>query len=219
MARRVAEPPLVLVLPGSRSGEIARHLAIFGAAIARIAERCGRLELVLPTLPHLADRVMQATVSWPVRPRIIVAEAEKRAAFRTARAALAASGTVTLELALAGVPTVVAYRVGLLNELIYRSFVRVPTIVLANLVLGENVMPEIVQRDATPERLAATLAPLLADTRERYKQLDAFRRIDAAMALGNNPPSEAAAEIVLDIAKKGRAPDHVMAGKSAPRAR
>lgn len=202
--RRAADPPLILVLPGSRSGEIARHLAIFGAAIGRVAERCGPLEVVLPTLPHLAERVTQGTASWPVRPRIIIAEAEKRAAFRSARAALAASGTVTLELALAGIPTVVAYRVGLLNELIYRSFVRVPTIVLANLVLGENVMPEIVQRDATPERLAAALSPLLADTRERQKQLDAFQRLDAVMAIGKRRPSEAAAEIVLEVARRGR---------------
>jgi lipid-A-disaccharide synthase len=139
-----------------------------------------------------------------VRPRVVVAEAEKRAAFRTARAALAASGTVTLELALAGVPTVVAYRVGLLNELIYRAFVRVPTIVLANLALGENVMPEITQRDATPERLAAALAPLLAGTPERQRQLDAFRRIDAVMAIGAVRPSEAAAEIVLEMVKRAR---------------
>jgi lipid-A-disaccharide synthase len=203
-ARRAADPPRVLVLPGSRSGEISRHLAIFGAAIAQVAAHCGPLDVVLPTLPHLAARVAQATASWPAPPRVVVAEAEKRAAFRTARAALAASGTVTLELALAGVPTVVAYRVGLLNELIYRSFVRVPTIVLANLVLGENVMPEIVQRDATPERLAAALASLIEDTPERQRQLAAFARIDEVMRIGTARPSEAAADIVVEVARRGR---------------
>ena len=204
ISRRAADPPPLLLLPGSRSSEIARHLAIFGAAAARAAARCGPLETVLPTVPHLAERVALASASWSVRPRIVVAEDEKRAAFRTARAALAASGTVTLELALAGVPTVVAYRTGLLNEAVYRSFVRVPMVALANLVLGENVMPEILQRDATPERLADALIPLIGDTPERRKQLEAFARIDAVMGLGTTRPSEAAAEIVLDVAKRGR---------------
>jgi len=203
-ARRAAGPPVVLVLPGSRSGEIARHLEAFGAAMARLADRCGPLDLVLPTVPHLADRVRQQTASWRVPPRIVVEPADKWAAFRVARAALAASGTVTLELAVAGVPTVVAYKVSLLTELIYRAAVRVPTIVLANLVLGENVMPEITQRQATPDRLAAALAPLIGDTPERQQQLAAFARLDAVMAIGSARPSDAAAGIVLEVATRGR---------------
>jgi lipid-A-disaccharide synthase len=139
-----------------------------------------------------------------VPPRIVVEPADKWAAFRVARAALAASGTVTLELAVAGVPTVVAYKVSLLTELIYRAAVRVPTIVLANLVLGENVMPEITQRQATPDRLAAALAPLIGDTPERQQQLAAFARLDAVMAIGSAQPSDAAAKIVLEVARRGR---------------
>jgi lipid-A-disaccharide synthase len=202
--RRAADPPVVLVLPGSRSGEIARHLAPFGAAIARLAERCGALDVVLPTVPHLAERVRRETADWTVRPRIVVAEADKWAAFRTARAALAASGTVTLELALSGIPTVVAYKVSLLTEMIYRAAVQVPTIVLANLVLAENVMPEITQRDATPERLAEALSALVADTPDRRRQLAAFGRLDEIMAIGTLRPSEAAADIVLEVASRGR---------------
>ncbi|HEX4552813.1 MAG TPA: lipid-A-disaccharide synthase [Xanthobacteraceae bacterium] len=202
--RRDADPPVVLLLPGSRSGEVARHLAVFGAAVARLADRLGPLELVLPTVPHLVDRVRAGTATWAAPPRIVVEQADKWAAFRVARAALAASGTVTLELAVAGVPTVVAYRVSLLTEFIYRAAVRVPTIVLANLVLGENVMPEIIQRQATPERLAAALGRLVADTPERRAQLAAFARLDAVMAIGSARPSDAAAEIVLDVARRGR---------------
>ncbi|HEY2136761.1 MAG TPA: lipid-A-disaccharide synthase [Xanthobacteraceae bacterium] len=198
--RRAAGPPLVLVLPGSRSGEIARHLATFGAAVARVADRVGSVEPVLPTVPHLADRVRQQTASWRVPPRIVVETEEKWAAFRCARAALAASGTVTLELALAGVPTVVAYKVGLLEELVFRAFVRVPTIVLANLVLGRNVMPQITQRDATPARLGDELVELIGDTPARARQLDAFARLDDVMGIGTLRPSEAAADIVLAVA-------------------
>ena len=202
--RRAAGPPLVLVLPGSRPGEVARHLAVFGAAMARLADTCGPLDLVLPTVPNLVEDIRRQTATWAVKPRIAVDQADKWAAFRLARAALAASGTVTLELALAGIPTVVAYKVSLLTELIYRVAVRVPTIVLANLVLGENVMPEITQRDATPERLAAALARLIGDTAERQRQLAAFARLDVVMGIGSARPSEAAAEIVLEVAQRGR---------------
>src|SRR5262249_14603596 len=137
-------------------------------------------------------------------PRVVVGQDEKWAAFRVARAALAASGTVTLELALAGIPTVVAYRASWFTELIYRTIVRVPTIVLANLVLDENVMPEYIQRQANPVQLAGSLAPLLADTPERARQLTAFARLDEVMRIGSARPSEAAAEVVFDVARRGR---------------
>jgi lipid-A-disaccharide synthase len=199
-ARRAADPPLVLVLPGSRGGEIRRHLSIFGEATARLAAMAGAIEPVLPTPPHLAARVQEAVAAWPVRPRIVATEEEKWAAFRQARAALAASGTVTLELALAGVPTVVAYKVSLIEEAIAHLLIKVPTIVLANLVLGENVMPELVQRQATPEKLAAVLAPLVTNTPDRLRQLVAFARLDEVMAIGQARPSETAADVVIRLA-------------------
>ncbi|MFY9625764.1 MAG: lipid-A-disaccharide synthase [Rhodoplanes sp.] len=202
--RRAATPPLVLVLPGSRTGEIKRHLSVFGEATALLAQRCGPIEAVLPTTPHLEKRVRSATADWPVPPRVVVEAEDKWAAFRQARAALAASGTVTLELALAGVPTVVAYRVPLVEEAIARLLIKVPSIVLANLVLGENVMPELLQRQVAPEPLVAALAPLLADTPERRRQLDAFARLDQVMKIGAANPSEAAAQIVLVHAGRRR---------------
>ena len=88
-----------------------RHIGVFGAAMAAVRERIGEVEIVLPTVPHLVDEVTHATRDWPATPRIVVDSGQKWAAFRKARAALAASGTVTLELALAGVPTIIAYRV------------------------------------------------------------------------------------------------------------
>jgi len=202
--RRSADPPVVLVLPGSRPGEIANHLPVFGETVARLAERCGPPEVVLPTVPNLADQLRAQVAGWPVPPRVVVGQDEKWAAFRIARAALAASGTVTLELALAGIPTVVAYRASWVTELIYRTIVRVPSIVLANLVLEDIVMPAFIQRDANPARLAATLAPLIADTPERGRQLAAFARLDEVMRIGTARPSEAAAEVVLDVARRGR---------------
>lgn len=203
-ARRLADPPRLLVLPGSRGGEVRRLIAPFGEAVTRLGVEVGALDLVLPTVPHLAATVREATAGWPVPPRIVVDPADKLSAFRTARAALAASGTVTLELALAGVPTVAAYRVVGWEAAIARRLIKVPSVILANLVLGENVVPEYLQEACTPANLAAALAPLLGDTPERRRQLDAFARLDAVMEIGTADPAARAAAIVLDLARSPR---------------
>src|SRR6201987_1336842 len=104
-------------------------------------------------MPHLLEAVREGIKSWPVQPRIVIGEQEKQRAFRIARAALAKSGTVTLELALAGVPMVTLYRGTTIEAWIARRVVRVPSIILANLVLGENVVPEFHQEECTAERL------------------------------------------------------------------
>ena len=207
--RRRTDPPVVLVLPGSRRSEI-RHLAgIFGAAIAQAAARAGPMELVLPTPPHLVPLVREAVAGWAVTPRLVVDPAEKWAAFRRARAALAASGTVTLELALSGVPTVASYRMSALEAFvairIVRLLARLPSVILANLVLGENVIPELMQSACTPQRLAEALVPLLSDTPQRRRQVEAFGRLDGIMAIGSAAPSAQAAAVVLDVARRGRA--------------
>ena len=139
-----------------------------------------------------------------MRPRVVVGDDEKRAAFRIARAALAASGTVTLELALAGIPTVAGYRVSALEAMVARRLVKSPSVILANLVIGDNVVPEFLQEDCTAERLAAALAPLLGETAARTRQVEAFARLDDIMEIGRLRPSDAAAEIVLSYARNGR---------------
>jgi lipid-A-disaccharide synthase len=193
---------VVVVLPGSRAGEIRRMTAVFGEATALVMDRVGAIDVVVPTVPQLKDSVLAATGSWAVRPRVVVSPAEKWAAFRTARAALAKSGTVTLELALSGVPTVAAYKVSLLDEMIARAAINVPSIILANLVIGENVVPELLQRECTPKRLADALAPLLAETPERRRQIEAFGRLDSIMEIDAASPSGRAAEIVLSYTTK-----------------
>ena len=201
-ARRLADPPVVLVFPGSRTGEIRRMTAVFGDAIALLKERVGAFEVVVPALPQLKDSVLAATAGWVVRPRVIVDPKEKWAAFRIARAALAKSGTVTLELAVSGVPMVTAYKVSLFDEMVARIAIKVPSVILANLVIGENVVPELLQRDCTPRSLADALAPLLSDSPERRRQVEAFARRDQIMEIGNASPSGRAAEIVLRYATK-----------------
>jgi lipid-A-disaccharide synthase len=202
--RPLAEDPLeLLVLPGSRRTEIARLMGPFGEALGRVIPELGRpVSLTLPAVSHLAAEIEAAAKSWPVRPRIVFGEAEKYAAFRRAHAALAASGTVTLELALAGVPMVVAYKISRLEELL-KPLVRVPSFVLTNLVLGENAIPEFIQRDCAPAKLAEALAPLLKDTPQRQKQLVALGRMDELMVTGNERmPSERAAQIICEMLDK-----------------
>jgi lipid-A-disaccharide synthase len=200
--QRLGNPPLLLVLPGSRAGEIRRMAGVFGAAAALVAERVGALELVVPAVPRLAGMVRAAVASWRVPARVVIDPGEKDVVFRTARAAIAKSGTSTLELAFAGIPMVAAYKVPLLEELLARLLIEVPSIILANLVLGENVVPELLQRAATPERLAAALLPLLSDTPERRRQIEAFSRLDGIMEIGTASPSDRAASVVMDCARK-----------------
>jgi lipid-A-disaccharide synthase len=170
---------------------------VFGEALALIKRRVGALEVVVPAVPRLAE-IMRATVaSWPVPGRIVTDPAEKDADFRTARAALTKSGTSTLELALAGVPMVAAYKVPPVEAVVARILITAPSAILTNLILGENVVPEFLQQDCTAERLAEALIPLMADTPERRRQTNAFARLDAIMDIGRAVPSERAAAAVL----------------------
>jgi lipid-A-disaccharide synthase len=202
---REREPPLVLVLPGSRRSELNRLAAIFGVAVGQVAAQ-RPLDLVLPTLPSLSGEIAAAIESWPVKPRVVTSEAEKFAAFRRAQAALAASGTATLELALAQVPMVTAYRVSLLEELVARAMTLIDTPILPNLILGENVVPCFLQRECTGENLSAALLPLLADGPEREQQLAAFARLDGLLDTGGEAPSARAARVVMETYEEKTGP-------------
>jgi lipid-A-disaccharide synthase len=204
--RRDGQPPVLLVLPGSRHSEIRHHMAVFGETLRALLALDASFELILPTMPHLLDAVREGVATWPVQPHIAVGEQEKKAAFRVARAAFAKSGTVTLELALAGVPMIGAYRAGAVEMWIALHAIRVPSVILANLVAGENVVPEFLQSDCTPEKLAPPLRDILNDTPLRQKQLEAFAKMDAIMSTGNQPPSVRAADIVLATMRKARRP-------------
>ncbi|ACL56518.1 lipid-A-disaccharide synthase [Methylobacterium nodulans] len=204
---REAEVPVLAVLPGSRRSEIERLMPIFGATLGRLRAEGARFSVELPAVARHRGLIGQLAAAWPVPPRLVDGEADKLATFRRARAALAASGTVTLELALAGVPMVVAYQVPKIEEVIVRRLIQVPTIVLPNLILGENAIPELIQSDCRPERLAAALAPLLAGGAARTAQDRALQRLDAAMRLPDgDDPSRSAARIVLAAAQKSEKP-------------
>jgi lipid-A-disaccharide synthase len=204
---RAADPPSILILPGSRRSEIAKLLDVFGETVDRVAREIPDATFVLPAVAHLEADIRARVATWRVQPKIVTGDAAKFAAFRRARAALAASGTVTLELALAGVPAVVGYRVPKIEELIIRALATASSFVLSNIVLGENAIPGFLQEDCNPGTLAATLMPILRDGPERAAQLAALSRLDAIMRLPNREtPSARAAQIILDIAENEKRP-------------
>jgi lipid-A-disaccharide synthase len=196
-SRRDAQPPMLLVLPGSRRSEIGHHMAAFGATLGLLQASGTAFELVLPTMPHLQETIATALQHWPVQPRVVIGETEKRAAFRSAHAAFAKSGTVTLELAIAGVPMVAAYKAGAVEAWIVRRRITSSSVILANLVVGENVVPEFIQEDCTPAKLMPALRDVLSDTPLRRRQVEAFARLDTIMSTGQKSPSVRAADIVL----------------------
>lgn len=193
-----AEKPVLLVLPGSRTSEVTRLVDVFGDAVARVSAQ-QPIEVVIPAVRHVRDLIVAKTATWAVPPQIVdAASADKYAAMRLARAALAASGTVTLELALAQTPSVVAYRVDKLIANL-RFLLKVPSVVLANLVLGRNVYPEYLQEACTAEALSAAILPLLGDTPERRAQLEALAGTPGKLRLASSSPSIAAADTVLAV--------------------
>jgi lipid-A-disaccharide synthase len=192
--------PVVVVLPGSRTSEVGRLMEPFGDTLRLLVARAITPEVIVPCVPHVRALIERGRRTWPLPAHIVEGDEDKFRAFKLASAALAASGTVTLELALAGTPMVVAYRVDPVAAPFLRRLIKAPTTVLANLVLGQNAFPEFHQEQSTPENLAGTLAPLLSDTPERRAQLAALARIPGLLRIEGGSPSDAAADIVLDYA-------------------
>jgi lipid-A-disaccharide synthase len=190
---------VLIVMPGSRRSEVKRLLPIFGETLRLLAARTPGLVPVVPVAHAVAETVRAATAHWPVRPILVTDIAQKHDAFAAAAAALCKSGTSSLELALAGVPMAVAYRVNPVSALIARRLIKVPYAALANLLAGRMVIPEFIQQDCTPPRLADALATLLTDPHEAGAQREAFRAIAASLTPAGATPSAAAAAEVLAL--------------------
>jgi len=196
------EAPTILVLPGSRRSEIRHLLPPFGEAVALVAEQLPRARFVLPAVPRLAEAITQLTADWRVRPEIVTGEAAKLAAFREARAALAASGTVTLELALAQVPTVAAYRGANWEAALARRLIKLPSVILPNLIIGESVVPEFIQDEASPQALAAALLGATAEGSARQRQLDGFATVEQNMRSAGPSPAANAVDAALALVRE-----------------
>lgn len=191
--------PLVCLLPGSRPGEVSRLLPVYGATLARLSEGIPDLWSVVPTLRPVAEMVRRGVAEWPTSSAVVCEPEEKYDAFAASMVALAASGTVVLELAIAGLPAVVTYRVNPLTAWAARRMIRVPYVSLVNLILDRSVMPELLQERCRPDMLAEAVAGLVMDENARAAQSAEARRAAVKIGHGGPPPSERAAKIVLDL--------------------
>lgn len=193
------EAPLLIVLPGSRAGEVGRLLPIFGEAVRLLAARHPGLRVVLPTTETTAAAVAAAVKSWPLPVTVLRGPAEKYDAFAAGTVALAASGTVALELAMARLATVIAYRVNALTHELLRRVLKVKYAHLLNLILDRAVVPELLQRDCTPERLADAVSRLIAEPALRAEQAAACAEALRQLGYGGLSPGLRAADEVLMI--------------------
>ena len=192
--------PLLVVLPGSRTGVVRRHLPVFGEAVARLARRHPGLAVALPTVSGVADVVRVGIAGWAVPATVVEgASAERLLVMAAGDAALAASGTVALELAAVETPHVIAYRANAITAAIVRRMVTIRWASPVNLVAGRAVTPELIQESCTPGRLAAALDGLLADGETARAQRAAMGEVMTALGRGGPPPSERAARAVLEM--------------------
>lgn len=196
--------PVLAVLPGSRRNEIRFILPVFRGAVEILAREIPEMVSVIPTVGHVAGLVRSAAADWPTPVRVIEDDDKRFAALDAADAGLAASGTVTTELALARKPMVVGYKLGWLTYLLARPFIHVSSIVLINLVLERQAVPEFIQSACTPEALAQAVKSLLVDQQARARQLCDLDEAVRVFGLGSESPSERAARAVLAIARNQR---------------
>lgn len=194
-----ADTPLALILPGSRTNEVKRLSQLFGDTAQNLATKVPDLRVVIPTVPHVADYVREVVATWPGNPIVVEDDTEKRGAFAAANVALAASGTVALELGLAQIPMTIAYKIDRLAAWVVGRMMRVPSVVLVNLVLDRPSVNEFLQQFSTPDNLAEDMAGLLLDPKRRRRALDDLAEFHELMGIGGETPSERAAREVAQM--------------------
>jgi len=197
------DDPLLLILPGSRPSEIARMLPVFREAVDRLMAARPGLRLVLPVAATIAPAVRAGVADWLHKPLLIEDEEGKDDAFLAAAVALACSGTVTTELALAGRPMVVGYRLGAMTYQVLKRLIRTPYVTLFNVAAGREIAPEFIQHACTGAALAKAVAARLDDPDLRRTQVEAqFAALDK-MGRGQPDPATRAAEAVIEVLRGG----------------
>ena len=199
-----ADETLIAVLPGSRLGEVSRLQGIFGQALFGLSKKHPNLRAVVPTTGAVAGTVRQAAAGWPVQTLVVEGDAEKYDAFAAADVALAASGTVALELAMAGTPAVIAYRINPLSALIARRLLKVRFVHLVNLILDREAVPEFLQEACRADFLAPALEDLLRDEDRRQIQVSAYKEAIDKLSHRGASPADRAAKTVLDVIARSR---------------
>ncbi len=198
--------PCLVVLPGSRKGEVAMLLPIFAETLRALALKYPDLKVVVPTVETVEEAVRKGVQDWPVPVEVVRGAEAKAKAFKQATAALAASGTVALELGIAGVPTVVAYRLAGIVGYLPSSWLRVPFASLVNLIVGRAVQPEFLQRRCRAAEILPAIDRLLSDPAARAAHREGYRGVIEALTPADGPPSRSAARHILACLPKTTAP-------------
>jgi lipid-A-disaccharide synthase len=196
--------PVLLVLPGSRPGEIERIMPAFEAAVRLLKAKRPALHVVVAAAPTVAESVRQRVAAWPYEAHVVEGEAGKLDAMKAATVALACSGTVTTELALAGCPMVVGYRLSPMTYAVLRRLVKPRWVTLFNIAAGAEIAPEHLQDDCRGDILARDLAERLDDPALRARQAAAQDAALLQMGRGGPDPSETAADVVLKLVAERR---------------
>ena len=201
---QIGAAPLVLALPGSRQGEIARLAPRFGETLARVQREHPDLRVALPVAQGVEDQVRAQTATWTSPPILIPSDQpdQKRAAFRAADVALAASGTVSLELAAAGTPMVIAYDMNWLSRLMIGWLLQIDTVTLVNLVSETRAVPEFLGKACQPARIAPAVLAMLADPTAQHAAMQVTM---ARLGQGGEAPGLRAARAVLDVVARSKA--------------
>ena len=197
------EKRILCVLPGSRMSEIRKLAPVFEQTIARVAREIENLSVVVPVVPHTREAVRARVAGWPIQPILVEDESDKIAAFSAANAALAASGTATLELGMAGLPSVVAYKMGGMMGALLMRVLRVPSAVIVNLVLDAPVMQEFLEDRCTADLITPAVNALLQDDALNSEKRAQLLPLADVLGGGGQSPSTRAAEIIRSLIQQG----------------
>ena len=199
--------PLLCALPGSRQAEVKRLLPVFSDVLARLKLDIPDLAVVVPTVATVADTVRAATASWPVPVTVTEGMDAKRDAFAASHVALAASGTVTSELTVAGVPMVIVYHLAWLSAVVIGLMIKIPHVSVVNLVLGREVAPEFLQGNCRAGPIAEALARLFLDGEARQRQMEDLAHVAHTFGCENGTSSQQAADVILGLVSDRRKAD------------
>lgn len=188
---------LLCALPGSRAVEVRRLIPVYRQVFDRLAAEIPNLYIVMPIADGIAEEIGQLTARWPEGIIFVQGEKARHDAFAASNLALAASGTVSLELAVAEVPTVITYKLNLISTYLARILVKVRFVNLVNLLLDEEVIPELILEKCVPSRIAASVWTLYDDTEAQSAQIKSARKAIEKLSVANSSPSERAAQVVL----------------------
>ena len=193
------DAPVLCLLPGSRASEIRRHLPVLEQAVSLIWRRVSQLRPVLPTLASLAPLVKRLVARWQLPVLVLEDRAERFDAYAASWLAITASGAISLEVALAGLPAISIYRTGALAGLLAGRLTRVPHVNMVNLILGRPAVPELLQEDCRADRIAAAAVRLIGDEALRRDQQAALAEAVGRLRDDERPPSQRAAARILEL--------------------